>query len=72
MVGGNCLMRDRGALTLSEPTVLEEAEQARVPAWTGFAERDPTVEPSPGLSVAPKLLNLGVGDKKRGRSRGPF
>ena len=52
--------------------MLEEAEQARVPAWTCFAERDPTVELSPRLSVAPNLLNLGVGDKKRGRSRGPF
>jgi hypothetical protein len=52
MVDGNCLMRDRVALTLNEPTVLEEAEQARVSAWTRFPERYPTVGLLQGWFVA--------------------
>lgn len=52
MVDGNWLMRDRVALTLNERTVLEEAEQARVSAWTRFAERYPTLELPPALFVA--------------------
>ncbi len=52
MVDGEWVMRDRVVLTLDERTVLEEAEQARVSAWTRFAERYPTVELPPALFVA--------------------